>query len=183
MGNARVCLHVDFQTEYSRCQGYALHVLGPARSGVLWAVEIEWNHHRGSVSNAIDTFEPSIEGETATISRETRQSYPQAWQCSATCCKTGQDILGNAEMVGHTPPAALSRCCSFRLPFVSIDGKRPAVSAVPLLWRSQKIGRFMDRLKRRIVFSRWYPKIVRKMEKKYWLATDSTLNHKQVIIF
>ena len=56
------------------------------------------------VSNAIDAFEPSIEGETATVPIETRQSYPTAWQCSATCRKTGQDIFGNAEMRGLTPP-------------------------------------------------------------------------------
>ena len=34
--------------------------------------------HRGSVSNAIDAFEPSIEGETPTVLREIRQSYPPA---------------------------------------------------------------------------------------------------------
>ena len=30
-----VILQVDGQTEYSRCQGYALHLAGPARCGVL----------------------------------------------------------------------------------------------------------------------------------------------------
>ena len=52
------------------------------------------------------------------------QSYPPAWQCSATCRKTGQDILGNAEMRSLIPPAVLSRRCFFRLPFLSIDGTR-----------------------------------------------------------
>ena len=50
-------------------------------------------------------FEPSIEGETATVPRETGQSYPPTRQCSTTCRKTGQDILENAEMGGLTPPA------------------------------------------------------------------------------
>ena len=36
-------------------------------------------------------------------------------------------------MRGPTPPAVLSRYCSFRLPFVSIDGTRPGSSAFPLL--------------------------------------------------
>ena len=40
-------LHVDGQTEYSRCEGYALHLVGPAQCGVLWAVETEWSHHKG----------------------------------------------------------------------------------------------------------------------------------------
>ena len=29
------CGHVDGQAEYSRCQGYALHLVGPARSGIM----------------------------------------------------------------------------------------------------------------------------------------------------
>ena len=147
MGNARICFHVDGETEYSRCQGYALHLVGPARCGVIWAIETEWNHHRGSVSNAIDAFEPSIEGETSTVPRETRQSYPPAWQSSAILRKTGQDIVGNTEMGGLTPPAVPSKRCSFRLPFVSINGTRPGSSAFSLLWRSQKIVRFVNRLK------------------------------------
>ena len=74
-----------------------------------------------------------------------------------------QDILGNAEMGGLSPPAVLSRRCSFWLPFVSMDGTRPGSSAFPLLWRSQKMDRFMDCLKRRIVFPRCYPTIARKI--------------------
>ena len=35
MGNTRTCFHVEGQTEYSRCQGYALHSVGPARCGVF----------------------------------------------------------------------------------------------------------------------------------------------------
>ena len=136
MENAWTWLHVDGQIEYSRCQGYALHLVWPARCGVLWAVGTEWNHHRGSVSNAIDAFEPSIEGEMVTVPKETRQSYPPAWQCLATCRQTGQDILGNGEMGGFTPPAVRSRRCSFRLPFVSIVGILPGSSIFSLLWRS-----------------------------------------------
>ena len=110
----------------------------------LGDIETKWNHHRGAISNAIDAFELSIEGETATVPRKTRQSYPPAWQCSATCCKTGQGILGNAEMGGLTPATVLSRRWSFRLPFVLIDGTRPGSSAFPLLWTSQKIDRFFE---------------------------------------
>ena len=108
MENAGTCLHVDYQIEYLPCQGQALHLVRPARYGVLWAVKTEWNHHRGFVSNAIDAFQPSIEGETATVLRETRQSYLPAWQCSVICRKIGQDILGNAEMGGITQPFTLT---------------------------------------------------------------------------
>ena len=117
------------------------------------------------VSNATDAFEPSIEGEIAIVPRGTRQSYPLAWQCSATCSGTGQDILENAKMGGLTPPSVLPRRCSFRLPFVSINGIRPGSSEFPLLWKIHKIDRFINRLKRRVVFSRWYPTIAKKIER------------------
>ena len=34
-GNSQTCLHVDGQIEYSRCQGYALQLVGLGRYGVL----------------------------------------------------------------------------------------------------------------------------------------------------
>ena len=61
---ARTCILVDSQTEYLRCQDYALHFMGPARYGVLWTVC--WNRVKpslGSVWNAIDAFELSIGGK------------------------------------------------------------------------------------------------------------------------
>ena len=64
--------HVDGQTEYSRLQGHALYLVGPARRSILWTVKTDWNNHRRSVSNAIDAFESSIERQTAAIQRETR---------------------------------------------------------------------------------------------------------------
>ena len=38
----------------------------------VWYIIISVNHHRGSVSNVIDAFEPNIERETAIVPRETR---------------------------------------------------------------------------------------------------------------
>ena len=72
-------------------------------------------------------------------------------------------VLGNAGMGGITRPDVLSRHFSFWVPFVLINGTRPGSSAFPLLWRSQKMDRFGDRLKRRIVFSGWYPSIAKTM--------------------
>ena len=40
----------------------------------------------------------ALKEKMAPVPRETQQSYPPAWQRSATCRKTSQDILGNAEM-------------------------------------------------------------------------------------
>ena len=68
-----------------------------------------------------------------------------ACQRSVECCKTGENLLGNAEMGGLTPPAVLSGRCSFRLLFVSMYGTRPGSSAFPLLWRSQKLDWFTSK--------------------------------------
>ena len=58
-----------------------------------------------------------------------------------------------------------TRRYSIRLPFVSFDGTRPGSAAFPFLYRSQEMDRFVDRLKRRIVYSICHPPIASKMEK------------------
>ena len=120
--------------------------MGPARSSV-WCIMSCWIRLNPSQEIGIgrkDAFEPSIKEET--------ESYPPAWQCSFTCRKTGQDILGNAEMGGLTLSAVRSRRCSFRLPFILTDGTWACSSAFPLSWRSQKMDRFVGHLKRHIFF-------------------------------
>ena len=47
---------------------------------LLWAIETERNHHRGTVSNAIDAFEPRTARKTDTIRLEARKSDSTAWQ-------------------------------------------------------------------------------------------------------
>ena len=79
--------------------------------------------------------------------------------------------LDNAEMGGLAPTAVLSRRCLFLLQFVPIHGTQSGASAFPFLWRSQKMDRYVDRLKRRIVFSRWYSTVARKRWKKV-VASD-----------
>ena len=60
MGSSRPCFHVDGQTEYSRLQGHALYLVGPARRSVLWTVKTDWNNHRWSISNAIDDLSRAL---------------------------------------------------------------------------------------------------------------------------
>ena len=48
-------------------------------------------------------------------------------------CQTHKNLLRNVKLGGLTPAAVLSRRCSFRLTFVSIDGRRPSSSVFPLL--------------------------------------------------
>lgn len=81
--------------------------LGPAWCHILRATKTERNHYRRSVPNAINAFESCIEGETATIPKEARQSDPPARQCSTTRRGTGKKILKNTEMGSLAPPAIL----------------------------------------------------------------------------
>ena len=53
MGTARSYFYVVGSAEYSRCEGYAVYLVGPGRCYLLWAAETERNHHWGTVSNAI----------------------------------------------------------------------------------------------------------------------------------
>ena len=69
MRTARSCFYVVGSVEYSRCEGYAVYLVGPGRYYLLWAVETEWNHHWGTVSNAIDASEPSTVRKKATKQR------------------------------------------------------------------------------------------------------------------
>ena len=135
MRNVRTCFQVAGQTGYSRCQGYVLHLVGPTRCGVLWAVKTEWNYHRRPASYTIHVFELCIDWRRSGHSnkRDTTElsSSMTMFGHISTYRKTGQDILGNAEMGGLTPPAILSRRCSFQLTFVSFDGTRPGSSAFP----------------------------------------------------
>ena len=52
-------LYVVGSAEYSRCEGYAVYLVGSGRCCLLWAAETERNHHWGTVSNAINAFESS----------------------------------------------------------------------------------------------------------------------------
>ena len=51
-------------------------------------------------------------------------------------------LLGNTEIRGLTPPTVLSRRCSFRLPFVSIDGTWPGslISISTLMKKSNNLS-------------------------------------------
>lgn len=79
--------------------------------GVVYYVPLK---NGRSLLTAIVVFELSIEGKTATIRGETRQSNFATWQRSTTCCKTDQNLLRKAEMGGTTPPAVFAGHCSFQ---------------------------------------------------------------------
>ena len=73
---------------------------------IWWgAAPAKRNHHWRSLPTAIDAFKPSIEGKTATIRAEARQSNFAARQRSTSCRTSREKILGNVEMGSPTPPA------------------------------------------------------------------------------
>ena len=56
MKTARLYFYVVGSAEYSRCEGYAVYLVGPGRCYLLWAAETERNHHWRTVSNEIDVL-------------------------------------------------------------------------------------------------------------------------------
>ena len=58
------------------------------------------------------------------------------------------------EMGSTTPPAVFSRHCSLWLSLVSINDTRPGWPAFPVWWRSKKLDRFADSLKRPVFSTR-----------------------------
>ena len=155
MGNSRPCFHVDIQTEYWRLQGHALYLVGPARHSVLcyellkltetitgdriernWCVWAEyWK------TNGRNTMRDTIK-----------------WFCSMTMFdpmlrKWSRHTWKRWNGKFYYPPAVFSRRCSLWLSLISINGTRPGWLALPILWRSKKLDRFVYNLKRWPVFS------------------------------
>ena len=63
---------------------------------------ITWDQYRMKLM----LLSRALEGGTVTVLRETRESYPPAWQYLATCHKTRQDILGNLTHSPYSPDIA-----------------------------------------------------------------------------
>ena len=151
MRNSRPCFHVDDQIEYSRLQGHALYLMRPARRNVLWPVKTDWNNHRRSVS---------LRTQLICLSRALKDKRPQynerhdkvISQHDNARPHVAKVVKTYFEMGSLTSPAVFFRRCSFWLSLVSINGTRPGWPALPVLWRSKKLDRFVDRLKRWPVF-------------------------------
>ena len=77
----------------------------------------------------------------------------------------GQDIFENAEMGGLTPPRRTLDTLLHPTTIYFDRWHTACLISISTLMTSQKMDRFVGRLKRRIVFSRWYPTIARKIEK------------------
>ena len=73
------------------------------------------------------------QGNWVSYELKSRNAVFEICQRSVQCCKIDENLLGNAEMGGPTPPAILSKRYFFQLPFVSLDGTRLGSSAFPLL--------------------------------------------------
>ena len=97
------------------------------------------------------------------------------WSCSTTTL--GHTLLKSSRKLWKhlteisTPLAVFARHCSFGLPLVPFDGSWPGWAAFNFLWKSQKLGRFVVRLKRRRIFETLYPyaawKVVKDSRKRW----------------
>ena len=111
------------------------------------------------ISATIDSFEPCIARKTAGIGAKTWKSYFSSWQRSASCRKSRKKIFGNAQMRCFTTPAVFFGHCSWLL-VVPKDAARFGKSPVHFFRRNRKLAPKLDRLQRRVIFSRWNSKIV-----------------------
>ena len=83
MGNARISGYVSTSTARPNIDGTKVMLcIGWDQLGVVYYELLKPNESitGDRYRNAIDAFEPSIEGETAPVPRETRQSCHPAWQ-------------------------------------------------------------------------------------------------------
>jgi len=162
MGSSRPCSHVDGQTEYSRLQEHALYLVGLARRSVLWTVKTDWNNHRRS--NAIDAFESSIERQTAAIQWETR--CVSKWFCSMTMLDPILRKWSRHTWKRWNGKSYLTRrILQMLLPLTHLfRSMAHGLADQHFLWISKKLDRFMDSLKRWLVFSTRDSYATRKME-------------------
>ena len=110
------------------------------------SIDVNWNAER-----------------TADFPRKAWQNYASAWQCSATCCFGGQNRLylerQNWEVLIHPPYSPDIAAADYHC------FERWRLACIHFSWRMQKMGEFLDRLKRPRVYRTWNPYVVRKMGK------------------
>ena len=158
MRSSRPCFHVDGQTEYSRLQGHVLYLVGPARRSVLWTVKTDWNNHRRSVlmrlSRALKDKRPQYNERhdkdfAAMLDPMLRKWSRHTWK----------------RWNGKSYPTRRILQTLLPLTITCFDQwhKRPGWPALPVLWRSKKLNRFVDSLKRWPIFSTWDSYATRKM--------------------
>lgn len=97
---------------------------------------------------------PKPKAKRAVIRAETRQGDFVTRQCSSTCYKTCENLLGSAKMESIAAPVVFTEHSPFRLSLISFDGTWLGCAALPFLYRYQKMGLFLDSLKRRRILFR-----------------------------
>lgn len=76
-------MYQHHRSEYTWLQTSRLQSVGSARYNLVWAAQIELNHHRILFLTTTDVFEPSIERKV--IQSETWQSDFAIWQPTRKC--------------------------------------------------------------------------------------------------
>ena len=156
MGSSRPCFHVDGQTEYSRLQSHALYLVGANQLGVVYyellkpTETIIGDRYRTQLmrlSRALKDKRPQynerhdkviLQHDSMTLDPMLRKWSRHTWK----------------RWNGKSYPTRRILQTLLPLTITCFDhGTRPGWPALPVLWRSKKLDRFVDSLKRWSVFS------------------------------
>ena len=114
----------------------------------------------GSLPNTLMRLSRALKEKRAHYSRHDKiiLLHDNARPHVATPIKTYLETL-KWEVLSHSP------YCSFPLSFIPIDNAWPVWAALHIIWRYQKLYRWLDNLKRWSVLPTRYPHVTRKMGK------------------
>lgn len=103
--------------------------------------------------------------------------YPvNFWHHRPHVAKLPRTHLRCSNGICPTPPDVLARHCSFRLPLVLVNASWLGWAELCFLWRSQKLGLFVDYPKSREIFLPQYPYADWKMMRIVW-ANDIVIGN------
>ena len=102
MGSSRPCFHIDGQTEYSRLQGHALYLVGPARRSVLWTVKTDWNNQAIGIERNWCVWAEHWKTNGRNTTRDTIKQHNNARPHVAKVVKTYLETL-KWEVLPHPP--------------------------------------------------------------------------------
>jgi len=157
MVQTRRTINIDSKAEYSWHLAHpVLYLVGSIGCSVLWTAPIQRNHHWDTNNNwCNEALKQKRPEKTSYAKRHDNARLHVAKPVKETLEALNWDVT----------LAVFSRYCSFRLSPISIDDSWPVWTALAFLWRYEKMGRFVDSLKRCIVLSAWNSPITRKIGK------------------
>ena len=153
--------NIDSQTEYSWRKTHVMY-LGSVWYRVLWVAQTERDHYWGSLPNTIDEIEPSTQGKTRPLLLQHDKIillHDNARLHVAAPVKTYLETL-KWEVLPYPPYSPDIAPSDYH--FRSTHG----LSEQHIIWRYQKLYRWLDSLKRWSVLPTRYSRATRKKSGK-----------------